>query len=283
MSEAIVISDDKKVESKYFTYKDLQDVIKRGGKGMDSTKAYNPKEFWDSMGEKFYRAFDKTEKCSFGVDFFVDRLKIMQPIESVLEVGCGFGRVAPFILQAGVASSYKGIDISESILKCSEQYLEPVIKETKDIDAISAFMSNGALSEESKRLIAEDVNKIIKSLESKASEKSKKPVDFRDKISVGLGDVRNLSEIESESFDCVISNETIQHLNPTEAIEACGEVVRVSKKYAILLERWAFPGEHSEPHIWSHNYSEIFNDLGVEVLQVTTIAQGLQGVVVRKR
>ena len=282
MSEAITISNDK-VESKYFTYDDLQAVIKRGGKGIPINKPYCPKEFWESMGEKFYRAFDKPEKCSFGVEFFLDRIKQFQPVASLLDVGCGFGRIGPFLLQANVIEKYTGIDISNKILKCADEYLDPSVKEDTDAKQIEGFFSNGQLSLETKSLVSDGVKSLIETIKSKAKEKSSKnKVDYREKITLLDGDARGL-KLESESFDCVISNECLQHLSPDDAIKACRELARVSKNSIILLERWAFPGEHAEPHIWSHNYSEIFNNLGLDVLQITTIVQGLQGVVVRKR
>src|SRR3990167_3179361 len=280
MSEAIIISDDKQVESKFFTYEDLQGVINRGGKGMPITKLYDPKEFWDSMGKKFYRAFDKPEKCGFGVDFFVDKLKALQPIKNVLEIGCGFGRIALFLIQSKVTETYTGIDISKEILECSKEYLEPVIKEAKDIESLNGFFLNGSLSDETKKLLSPEINNILGVAKEKLSEKSeRKAVDFRDKIQMFQGDCRH-TELDSGSFDCVFSSETLQHLNPDDCLTACREAVRLTNSTIILLERWAFPSEHSEPHIWSYNYSQIFSDLGLEILQVTTIAQGLQGVVV---
>lgn len=282
MSEAITISNDK-VESKYYTYDDLQGVIKRGGKGIPINKIYDPKEFWDSMGEKFYRAFDRPEKCGFGIEFFIDRLKQFQPVQSLLDVGCGFGRVAPFLLQSKVIEKYVGVDIANSIIKCSEEYLDPTVREDSDVKTIESFFSNGQLSQETKTIVSDGVKALIESVKVKSQEKlSKTKPDFRDKISLSQGDVRSL-KFDSESFDCVISNECIQHLNPGDAMLACQEMARVSRQSIILLERWAFPGEHAEPHAWSHNYNDIFTELGIDVVQVTTISQGLQGVVVRKR
>lgn len=302
MAETITISNDiskeskvdfsapsivnEKPESKFFTYEDLQSVIKRGGKRIPVTKQYDPKVFWNSMGERFYRAFDKPEKCLFGVEFFIDRLKEFQPIESILEVGCGFGRMAPFFMQAKIAEKYHGIDICESILKCSSNYLNPDPSENADLNNINDFFMNGNISSITKAIIASDVDKLLENIKKSHIEKSKKSEldckNIASSITFSQGDARSL-KLDSESYDCVISSEVIQHINPEDAMNACRELVRISKRAIILAERWAFPGEHSEPHIWSHDYSRIFTDLGLEILQVTTIAQGLQGVVVRKR
>jgi len=282
MSEAITISNEK-VESKNFTYDDLQIYIKKGGKGIPVNKPYDPKVFWDSMGDKFYKAFDKPEKCGFGVEFFIDRLKQLQPIDSLLDVGCGFGRLAPFLLQAQVCKQYTGIDIAESIVKCSENYLDISVKEENELEKVQQFFMNGNISDDTKTLIAKDVNSLLEVIKKKQDERAKKQtVDYRDKIKLSQGDSRKI-QFDSNSFDCVIVNEVLQNMNYQDAIESCREIARVSKSNIVLLERWAFPNEHSEPHVWSHNYSQIFTELGLDVLQTTTISQGLQGLVVRKR
>ena len=281
MTETITISNEQ--ESKYFTYDILQAVMKKNGKGIPLNKIYDSKVFWDSMGERFYKAFDRPEKCGFGVDFFVDRLKELQPVESVLDVGCGFGRLAPFLLQSKMTSRYTGIDISSNVLKSSEQYFDTSVRENQDIEKIQGFFMNGQLTDETRGIVQNDIKSVIESLKKKAEEKSAKlKPNYMDKVSLSVGVVRKI-EFDSNLFDVVISNECVQHLNYNDAVEACREIARVSKLWIVMLERWAFPGEHSEPHIWSHNYSDIFSELGLGVLQITTIAAGLQGVVVRKR
>ena len=285
MSEAITISNDTKVqeESKFYTYDQLQAVIKRGGKGLPLNKVYDPKVFWDSMGEKFYKAFDRPEKCGFGIEYFIDRIKQLLPISSILEVGCGFGRLGPFLLQSKMCEKYTGVDISDSILKCSDEYLDPSVKEDADVKTLEGFFSGGAISDESKHLVGQEIQTVIESLKKKSIEKlTKVKPDYRSLINLISGDARKLP-FDSDSFDCVITSEVFQHLSPEDVRDACMEILRVTKGPAVLLERWAFPGEHSEPHVWSHNFNEIFSDLGVDVLQITTVSQGLQGVVVRKR
>ena len=283
MSEAVTISSDVKEESTFYTYDDLQAVIKRGGKGLPLHKTYDPKVFWDSMGERFFKAFDQPQKCGFGVEYFIDRLRQYQPVKSVLEVGCGFGRIAPFLLQAKVTEKYVGVDIAPSILKCSETFLDPSVKEDIDVRNLEHFFSGATLSEETKKGVESEIHALIDSLKKKAVEKiTKEKPDFRPLIELREGDARKLP-FESDSFDCVITSEVMQHLPPDDVKDACMEMARVTRGPIIMLERWAFPGEHSEPHVWTHNFNEIFTELGLQVLQITTISQGLQGIVVQKR
>ena len=108
------------------------------------------------------------------------------------------------------------------------------------------------------------------------------PVDLREKINISEGDVRKL-DAESNSYGCVLSHELLQHLNPEEALDSLREMIRVSSKYVIMVERWGFPGEHSEPHLWSHNLSEMAKEVGVDVLQIMIVNNGMQGVVLKKK
>jgi len=219
----------------FFSYQDIVDCKEKGGRELPLTKPYDPVKFWNDFGELFYKRFDKREKFRINVDWTVDRLKQLEA-ESLLEVGCGFGRMLPFFVDAGAVEIADGIDVSETLVNCSKEYLAP---------------HEGS-------------------------------PDYANKVSVSMGDVRML-EFPSSSYDIVLSSETLQHLNQDDMELGLREIVRVAKRAIILIERWAFPSEHAEPHIWSYDYATILRSMGLIVAQVTTIAPSLQSLVALKR
>ena len=237
--------EDKRIPE-YFTQYDIYAAREQRGLLLDITKKYDAEYFWNDLGEAFFKKFEKQEHVQNHIAWILDRLRVVKP-KTLLDVGCGFGRVLPFLLNAGVIESAHGVDIANNILELSKKYLEPSNKKLKDKDG-----------------------------------KEITPPDFRDKITFQLSDVRKL-DLESNSYDCVLTCELLQHLPPEDISQACLELTRVTKKSIICIERWAFPGEHAEPHLWSHNLVDEFKKLGLEIKQAAGIGSGVQGLVVFKR
>jgi len=261
--------------TEYFTYDDILDSRKLGGKELP-LKQYDPYTFWESMGSRWYETFDRREKLASNVAWMVDRLKVMN-VSTLLDAGCGFGRLLPFALDAEVIKEGWGVDISPTILKSSDAYLEPNSNYHDEISKMKALLSDS----NTPKLVKDAVKPILEREAGKTPIGRQTPADFRDKIHLELGDIRQMKYLDGQ-FDCVMSNETLQHLKPTDVYKAAGEMKRVAGKYILCMERWAFPSEHSEPHIWSHDLSKIFSDIGCDVLQCTTVVPGIQGLVIKK-
>lgn len=236
---------DTKLDERYFTQHDIYATQGRRGLLLEIKKEYDPKQFWDDLGEKYFNKFNKQEQLQQHLPWILDRLRVIKP-DTFLDVGCGFGRILPFLLDSGVVKSAHGVDIAQNILKSSKKYLEP------------------------KNITVKDKN---------GNESS--PPDFRDRIKFQLSDVRSL-DLKYNSFDCVLTCEVLQHLHPRDIKKACSELMRVTKHAVICIERWGFPGEHSEPHLWSHELVREFTALGFNVVQATSVAQTTQGVIVFK-
>jgi len=241
-------------------------------------KEYDPEKFWDSVGDEYYKTFQKRQQFMAHVPWLLDRLKVIK-VDTLLDVGCGFGRVLPFLLEGGVVKETWGIDISESNIDCSKEYLSPEPSSNSEIEYLEQTIKNDKISLEERENLKVILNKLK---EDKAKQKSIKIPDFRDRIHLSKGDVRNM-DFDNGKFDCVLSCEVLQHLTAHDVEKACFHMLRVSKKYLIIIERWGFPGEHSEPHLFSHNYASVFEKLGVEIRQVTTIGPSIQGIIIEKR
>lgn len=265
----------EKSNGRYFTHEHVLEAQKKKGRELPIDLVYDPKIFWDSIGRKFYENFNQRGQYQSGIAWLVDRLKVLK-CETLLDCGTGFGRVLPFLLDAGVIKSAVGIDISEPILECSKEYLEP----------LSRTWCQHTTYKDGKWLYgtesAEDWIACPKDGILKPKKLEKEPTDFRPMIEMKQGDVRKLG-FDSESFDCVMSFECLQHLSTEDMEQAVLEMTRVSKKVIICAERWAFPGERFEPHYFSHNLADEFRKLGLEVAQVSALGAGLQGVISIKK
>ena len=95
---------------------------------INPSKIYDPQKFWDGYGERFYKEHSKREHFQNGVNlnnpvaWLIFKMKALG-ISTVLEAGCGFGRLAPFIIDAEAAKEYFGVDFSEKILECHKKYI----------------------------------------------------------------------------------------------------------------------------------------------------------------
>lgn len=103
----------------------------------------------------------------------------------------------------------------------------------------------------------------------------------KDKIKIQNMSVKNL-QFPDNTFDCVLSNECLQHLHLPSIQYAVREIFRVTKKYFVLVERFVFDEEHPQPHVWSHNYTKILTDCGFKILDAKLIGNGVIGMIVKK-
>jgi SAM-dependent methyltransferase len=266
-----------------FLHHDIINAQKNQGLGLPNLKPYDAKLFWDTIGGDYFKRFVKREQYYANAVWIADRLKMVGEVESLLEIGCGFARLLPILIDMGACKRADGIDFSDSILESAKDYLLPprqvwcehIVREG---DKWMSIMGQAI----------EDTWMICPFCKKDRPEAMEKALDSTNHekvvsaIRLWNDDARSLG-IEASSYDAVLSSETLQHM-PIEDVElALRQMIRVTRRAIILVERWSFPDEHAEPHLWSHNYTEMFRKLGVNVVQTTTIGQGLQGVIALKR
>lgn len=234
--------DSLKDDPKYFTYHDIVAAIKNRGMGLPLDKTYDPETFWNGLGDEYYKRFRKKEQFMVNAHWIIDIVNVLGAV-SLLEPGCGFGRLLPILLEnCPTLKKADGFDIADNILRCSAEYLKPM----------------------------------------EPTEENPNPPNFEDVINLKKGDIRKMTDYESNSYDVVVSSETIQHLSPRDAESAIREMVRVAKRAVVLIERWGFPGEHAEPHMWTHNYAEFLSQLGTRIAKSVSIGQNMHLVVALK-
>ncbi len=95
-------------------------------------------------------------------------------------------------------------------------------------------------------------------------EKSKsflKRFDKKGKIRITQADARDIPYKDKE-FDLIYTHVCLTHIRPIDIPKVVSEISRVSAKWIIHIERFAFPYEHANPHRWSHLLVPMYLDLG---------------------
>ena len=111
---------------------------------------YNPEHFWGEYGKIYRKCFRKDAKTTaktaalLNLEALIGRIAAIQEtvkIESVLEVGCGFGRCLPFVLENCSLKEIYGIEFSPTMVEDSKSFLEEYGR-VKDIKVIEGNAKN---------------------------------------------------------------------------------------------------------------------------------------------
>jgi cyclopropane fatty-acyl-phospholipid synthase-like methyltransferase len=106
---------------------------------------YNPKEFWYERGKSYKEKFEYNKKYKLQEQMIVDYLKTISSFLTVLEVGCGFGRINKILLSNFPdIEEYVGIDLSPHQIENAKEYVKLVkAKQLKFIVSdIESFQSD---------------------------------------------------------------------------------------------------------------------------------------------
>lgn len=119
------MQEEKERIKSIFTF---QDVLDNKDKNipLDIRKNYSPLDFWESAAEYFCKSHNKREHFQQNISWLLQKLELLQP-KSILDVGCGFGRTLPFIvdgLKDKAPERIEGIDFCQKMVEFSEEYLK---------------------------------------------------------------------------------------------------------------------------------------------------------------
>ena len=106
----------------FFTVQDIWDEQEKGI-AIDPTKTYDPLHFWEDYGDKYYKGFKKMQDVQKNLAWILHKLTTLK-IDNLLDVGCSFCRLEPFIIDGKGAKEVTGVDISQKQLDCSVEYLK---------------------------------------------------------------------------------------------------------------------------------------------------------------
>ena len=97
-----------------------------------------------------------------------------------------------------------------------------------------------------------------------------------------MGDGRKI-EFPDNSFDCVVTHEFFTNVYPQDVENCAREMLRVSKRFFICIERFVFPGERQAPHTFSHDLTRLFREAGADILESRFVHPSMVGIVGEKK
>lgn len=131
-------------------------------------KKYEPEKFWDDWAMDFMK--DPWQvKIHPQHKWLLSIIKKQKP-NSILEIGCGFGRNIKFLIENGVkSSSIVGIDISPNMVRFAKQYVDNSrvklfvsnLRNFKTNKKFDLVFTHGVLMHVQKDQIEEAINKLI--------------------------------------------------------------------------------------------------------------------------
>lgn len=86
---------------------------------------YNPREYWLSRGKVYKDQFKHDSEKQLQEEFLLDYLKTIGPFQTILEVGCGFGRISDIVLSNFPdIQEYLAVDMSPDQLENAKRYVK---------------------------------------------------------------------------------------------------------------------------------------------------------------
>ena len=120
----------------------LQDIVDNKDKGtfLDITKRYVGLDFWESSAEYFYKSHQKKNQYQQNVGWLLQKLNVLKP-KTILDLGCGFGRLLPFMYDGMGEKPEKiiGADFCQKMIEYSKDYL----KDYEHKDKLKVVMVDG--------------------------------------------------------------------------------------------------------------------------------------------
>jgi SAM-dependent methyltransferase len=93
--------------------------------------SYIPKEYWLEKGKVYKQEFQYNKKFKLQEQMLIDYLKKQIPFSTVLEVGCGFGRITKLLLSNfPEITEYIAVDLSPEQIENAKKYVLGVDKRT---------------------------------------------------------------------------------------------------------------------------------------------------------
>jgi SAM-dependent methyltransferase len=93
--------------------------------------SYVPKEYWLERGKVYKQEFQYNKKFKLQEQMLIDYLKKQVLFSTVLEVGCGFGRITRLLLSNfPEITEYVAVDLSPEQIENAKKYVSGVDKRT---------------------------------------------------------------------------------------------------------------------------------------------------------
>jgi SAM-dependent methyltransferase len=203
-----------------------------------SSASYNPKDYWLEQGKIYKNNFKYNNKFELQERLLIEYLtsNIFTSTDSedkpagtsVLEVGCGFGRITRLLLASFGKSitKYLAVDMSPDQIKNAKQFVGDSYLIGESVPAADG--NNNAKDERLKFVVSD-----IQSL--------------------------NATVVSNQRYDLVLACEVLLHVLPSEIQQVVYQLTEMSNKHIINVD-WYEEEEPKKiaPHNFIHQYEEIY-------------------------
>ena len=90
---------------------------------LDCTKTYDPLHFWEDYGDKYFKGFKNMTDIQRNVPYILHKVTSLK-VDNLLDVGCGFCRLEPFLIDAKAVKEITSVDFSSKQIESAESYLK---------------------------------------------------------------------------------------------------------------------------------------------------------------
>jgi SAM-dependent methyltransferase len=203
-----------------------------------SSASYNPKDYWLEQGKVYKNNFKYNNKFELQehslIEYLTSNIFTSTDSEnkpagvSVLEVGCGFGRITRLLLAnfGKLITEYLAVDMSPDQIKNAKQYIGDSY------------------------LIGESVP---------TSDGKKSAKDERLKFVVSDIQSLNATNVSNQRYDLVLACEVLLHVLPSEIQKVVYQLTEMSNKHIINVDWYEKEvPKKVAPHNFIHQYEEIY-------------------------
>jgi len=202
-----------------------------------SSASYNPKDYWLEQGKVYKNNFRYNNKFEVQERLLIEYLTSNiftsnsddNPKEmSVLEVGCGFGRITRLLLAKFGKSikKYRAVDMSPDQIRNAKQFVNGPYLEGEGVPTV-------------------DGNESIR--------------DARLEFAVSDIQSLNSTDVSNQKYDLVLACEVLLHVLPSEIHQVVYQLTEMSNKHIINVDWYEEKAPKKiAPHNFIHRYEEIY-------------------------
>jgi len=206
-----------------------------------SSASYNPKDYWIEQGKVYKNNFKYNNKFELQERLLIEYLtsniftsthsedKLVEM--SVLEVGCGFGRITRLLLAnfGRSITKYVGVDMSPDQIRNAKQFVEDPYLEGEGVTTVD---DNESRKDERLKFVVSDIQSL------------------------------NSTDVSNQRYDLVLACEVLLHVLPSEIQQVVHQLTEMSNKHIINVDWYEEDvPKKIAPHNFIHRYEEIYANI----------------------